>query len=592
MDRNDGEVYCGKTSRKLVIMRTTYPEAKFEFIDTTAAEDSTIVWDTCNPISELELLCQTEISVPEYATLERNCFILDGSREIMDEIPNDVPFFSSQTSDDNCVISQSITIEFSKEHSSVGFTLTFAEQYMTSIRITCFGQDQTKILSKTFTPNCSVYYCDMNVQRYCKVVIDFMNTKLPGQYIKLNNILFGREWLLSRDRIKTASLYEEVDATSATLSINTAKVEIIDKEGDFNLKNQNGLWKALQREQAICVVEHIDNSVVDCGMFYLNDWISKDNVVSLSFVDLLGVMDKTTFYEGEIYQDIEAGQIVEKIMNSFGSDSYEIEEEVATIKLNGYLGIQSHRAALQQVAFACGAVVDCSRGDKIRIFKHDKYVKRFIGIDRKFQGTTVKLDDYISSVSISYKTYSLDDAGSEVFKGMLNQGENRIEFTSPCLPESMIPSNGMIKEAKTNYIVLNMDKSGECIITGKKYNSVENTVKASVDQIEVGEVKKDKSYSGCTLMDSIRAKNVADFILDFYQMRQIVTMKFVNDGECAGDWCDVYDRNNGIAVTSIVKQEINLSGGNIAQVTCRGYSKVVTDLAYIGEIYAGERSLI
>ena len=74
-------------------MRITYPEAKFYFVDTTAAEDSTVISDDCNSIADLSLLCQEEVSVPEYATLELNGFILDGSIEIMAEKPEDIPFF-------------------------------------------------------------------------------------------------------------------------------------------------------------------------------------------------------------------------------------------------------------------------------------------------------------------------------------------------------------------------------------------------------------------------------------------------------------------------------------------------------------------
>lgn len=588
VDWYDCKIHCSKAGRKLVSMRTTYPEAIFDFVDLTAAEDSTITSVDSNPISSLALLCQKGISAPEYATLELNCFVLDGTREIMPQSPEDIPFFSSDKSDDNCDFSQSITVTFSEEHSSIGFSLTFTEQYPTEIRITCYNKGSSLLLAKTFNPDSQSYYCSMNVQNYSKVVIEFLETRMPGQYAKLNNILFGQEWLLSRDRIKTASIYEEIDPTSATLSINTAKIEIIDREGNFDVKNQDGLWKALQRKQGIRLIEHIDSSVTECGTFYLNDWESGDNIISMSFVDAFGLMDKTTFCEGKIYQNVAAGLIIEEIMTSFGTDNYEVDKEIAEVRLSGYLAIQSHRAALQQVVFACGAVADCSRSDKIRIFKPGRYVSRTIGTNRKFMGTTIKLEDYISDVAISYKTYALDSKSSEVFKSTLNQGDNRIEFSTPCLPESLVTSAGSIKEAKTNYIVLNMKEAGECVITGTNYISVENTAKASVGQIAVGEVAKVKTYSGCTLMDAVQAKMVAEYILDYYQLRQVVTMKFINAGERVGEWCEVFDAGNKASITGVTSQTIDLTGGNISSASCRGYSIVVSANYYTGtELYSG-----
>ena len=51
-------------------------------------------------------------------------------------------------------------------------------------------------------------------------------------------------------------------------------------------------------------------------------------------------------------------------------------------------------------------------------------------------------------------------------------------------------------------------------------------------------------------------------------------------------------QNAKYAITGIMGQSIDLTGGFIATAKCRGYSKVVTEMYYTGEIYAGDRGII
>lgn len=574
-------------------MRTTYPEANFEFIDVTAAEDGVLKTEDANDISNVGLLLK-QPDVEEYATLELNNFILDGSKKILKNSTLNIPYISRNKSNSKCELQQRIEVEFqTSKHSSAGFTLYCAEQYPTEVTISCEDREGNVISKKTFRPDSKNYFCEMNAQNYNRVIITFAETMHPMEYVKLNGIVFGQIMKLDRKKIKSAKIYEELDSTSATLSINTAQIEFVDPDGDFDTKNKAGLWKALQKKQGIKITEYIDDKKVDCGTFYLTEWSYKDNVVNMSFEDVLGFMDKIAFNEGEVYRKIKAGEIIGKIMNSFGNVDYEVQEEVANNVLTGYLGIQSHRAALQQVAFACGAVVDCSRSDKVRIFKTSKQTSQNIETQRKFIGTSVKLDTYVSEVAIEYSTYSAEEQNTELFRGELLKGNNYVEFSEPCKIDTLQITSGILQEKKTNYVVIEMQEDGECVITGIKYKATKNTVKSSVESLEAGEVENTKKYSGCTMIDAVQAQKIAKNILDYYSLRQIVSMRIINDGERVGDWCNVADLSEKTMVTGIVSQSLDLSGGNIAEMTCRGYSAAVASDYYADkELHAGSIDLI
>ena len=196
------------------------------------------------------------------------------------------------------------------------------------------------------------------------------------------------------------------------------------------------------------------------------------------------------------------------------------------------------------------------------------------------------LDEYVSSVTVAYNRYSLNTEKDEIYNETLGKGRTRIEFSSPYKPESISVSAGAIEEVKTNYIVINMPKEDTCVITGLGYTATETKYRAEVPLIQSGESENNKDYGGCTLVNAARAKAVAEYILNYLQMRQVVNVEFINEGELVGNWCNIQDRKTRIFTTGITQQKIDLAGGNISTAVCRGYETVVTDYSYTGEIYA------
>lgn len=577
-------------------MRTTYPEAYFNFIDVTALEDSYTATASAKTFANTALLKEnTRIKQAPYGTMELNQFVLDGSREIFPaEQPEDVPFWSDEKSNEAGAYAKNPTLEitFTRPHSSIGLTLHFAEDIPGEVMITWYTLYGSKLMAAVFYPDSMDYFCKCQVQNYGRISVEFVKSGLPYRYARLDYIEYGQQWQLGRDNIKAASVYEEIDPTSATLSINTANIELVDSAGEFDLSNQEGLWRSLQKEQGIAFREYVDGTPFDCGSFYLDTWESQTNMIKLSFIDTIGLMDKTNFYGGRVYQEERAGNIIEAIMASCGIKKYTVDEEVAEMELSGWLAIQSHRAALQQVVFACGAVADCSRGDHIRIYRPDRYVSRTIGLNRRFQGAKLTMDDYISSVSVAYQRYTPTGEGKEISKSTLSLGQTRIEFNAPYQPESLSVSAGTILEAETNYIVVEMETEKECVISGRPYEVTENTHTASVKVIEAGETAQVQEYTGCTLMDAQKAREAAERLLDYLQLRQEIELRYINDGEAVGQWCEIMTKNGGYT-TGILNQTMDLTGGNLATAKCRGYSRKTTADYFAGaEIYAGEEGII
>ena len=576
-------------------MSRTYAMAEMKFIDVTALSDASLSSDYNQELGNLGLFAeQTEQS--SYGTLELNQFVLDGSKEAIPTAPDDIAFWSSEKSLSDCTFANNPVIEvsFSNQHTSSGLTLYFVDEYPTEIKVTWYDCTGAKIIDKTFYPDNLVYVCKHQVTNFGKVRIEFIRTLFSQRYIKLQYILYGQYIKWENDTIQKAKIQEEIDQTSATLSINTADVSILDQNNDFDVGNEEGAWKSVQKTQQITLTEYKDGSKIPAGIFYIDEFSFAGNIASFSMIDSIGLMDKYMFYDGEIYINTLAGLILDKIFAAAGIADYFIDEDIYNTSLSGYLAIQTCRAALQMVCFACGAVADDSRSNVVRVYKPDRYVKATISTDRKFAGNSkVKLDEYVSGVSITCNKYILESETSEIYNDILPVGIARITFTEPYQPESITVSKGTIAAVKTNYIEVAMSETGTCVITGRKYASSEFSYQKKVAMVEAGETENIKKYGTCTLHNSSILGDIADRLLSYHSLRKKVDLKYLLEAEQVGNWTNIRDVKGKYATTLIESQSIDLTGGFIAVATCRGYSVVVTESFYTGvEMYAGGSILL
>ena len=566
-----------------------------KFIDVTALADATVTTNNNQSIGSVGLFAdQTKQS--DYGTFELNQFILDGSKSVMPDNPQDIAFWNDSISKDDCSFETNpkITITFKEQHTSAAITLYFEDNPPAELKITWYTIAGTKLVTETFYPDSLIYVCNNQVQNYGKIEIEFVRTSFPKRYVKIQYILYGKYIVWDKDMIQTAKVQEDIDVTSATLSINEADISIVDMNNDFDAENENGAWKSVQKTQEVTLSEFKNGNMISMGAFFINDFSFSKNIAKFKLIDVVGLLDKYTFYDGQVYNNVRAEVILNVIFATAGIKKYTIDEEVGNILLSGYLAIQTCRKALQQVCFACGAVADDSRSDTIKVYKPDRYVKSTVGTDRKFNGNTkVSLEKYISGVNIEMKNYALEEKTSDIYKKTLPSGDTKITFSSPYLPSSITASAGTLKDVKTNYLIINMPDAGQCQIKGIKYANTTFSYEKSVDKIESGETENIKKYSGCTIYNADILPDIADYLLNYHALRKKVGMKYLVDLEQVGNWANINSIGGKTSTTLIESQTLDLTGGFIATATCRGYSIVVTEDVFAGtELYTGGDVLI
>lgn len=560
----------------------------FELKDTTAIEDSEAYSTDMQEFSNL-LLLKENIQQELYGTLEEDFFILDGSRTEMVDMPTDITYWSESLSDADGTFSDApeLVINFSENHTSCGLTFHFLDDYPLEMEITWFDIYGIALTRKLFHIDSMAYFARNQVEDYAKLIIRFTKAK-PYRYIKLKYLEYGTDLVMGEGGmpVKGASLIEEMDMISNQIAVNKLTYNLIDEDDDFNVGNIAGLHKVLQKGQKITAYEKVDGEDYVLGKFFLSDWKTSGNVTKISAVDYKGILDNTTFATGKVYEGELAGTVIDNIMSAAGITDYEVDANVRSVKLYGWMKRQTCRKALREVLFACGAIVDTSRSFLLKIYKPNRVSVVNVDRERKFK-TTVSENDYISDVTVKYNSYTLYTEKKEVVKGDYEAGTYTVTLSSPVA--EMEINAGQILEQTADSITFKLTEPGHVSITGYKYSKEELSVTASVESVQAGKTRKTKSFSG-QLLNGAQAEKIAEGILEYYSLTLGIKIKYLNDGEKPGMWGEIQNNNRmyGNYVAGFEKLTTDLTGGFLSNAELRGYYKLVTDAYYTTELFSGE----
>ena len=586
-------------------MRTN-TRVEFGLYDVTARGDSSPACDAAQPFCSLrrDLLVEAVPSQVKYGTLESRQWLMDGSFSFFPEVPEAYfwGLWSAEQSGESGAFADPpvLDIQFSQAHSSSGLTLHFyapTGDFASKLKIQWYGADGGLLASALFTPDAVDFYCAKKVDRYRRIRLTFLETNRPGRYLKLAGLDYGVYLHFAGDEIVKAHVLEECDPLSAEISINTLGLTLYNKEGRFSILNPEGYFDVLQHKQKLTVWEDVrpearsTSSTSYCmGTFYLSDWEnSGDTLADFTAVDAVGLLDGAP-YDGGVY-DTTAGALAADILDGY---SYTLDTELAAERVQGYLAAGTRREALQQLAFAVGAVVDCSRSDLIRISPAPARASGMIAYDRKFQdGSKVTLNPLITAVAVTAHRYQAEDATSELYKDTLEPGTYQVTFSAPAVADSLTVTGATLAGRGVNRCTLTVAKAGEVCVTGRKYVDSTIILRRAAANLPPNAQDNELTVTDATLVSPDRATAVANRVLDYYAQRYEQTFRMIAGDEKLADRLIVQSFGGEMVRGVLTKLEFDLTGGFVADAKVVGRRLSGTAAAYAGdEIHAGERSLI
>lgn len=537
--------------------------------DVTAKEDSVPITTDKQDFVDVLDLKRDDIQEIKYSTLEKNYFVLDGNSKNMNGTEKDMGFWTKSMSDSsgNFVTPPTLTINFTNEtHSSLGLTLRFSKlDYCTHLKIQYYNSSNVLLSEKEFYPDNYEFFCEDTVAGYKKIVITFYSTNNPYRYLRLYQIDYGKIIQFTGEMLTNANLVEELNLLSDKLSINILDFTIYSQDDNFNILNPKGMYSALQERQQLRAYKVANDAKIEMGTFYLDTWKNKKSkTMNFSAIDIIGLLDKTSFTGGMYNSTFEA--VIEEIMESAGftNTDYEIQEELKSIPVIGYIPVCTHREALQQILFTSGAVANSSRSNKLKIYTiTESDQPNQISKSKILKGTKeIEQGELVTGVSITSHNYTKSNEEVFLFDGTLESGTHQIVFSEPVYNLSC--TNGSITSSNVNYAIIQVNSTSNVILKGYKYKDNMQTFIAEVEGLNPNAKRNVLRIESDYLINSDNAYEIAQRVLNYYQKTYITNFDFILDDESTGNNIVVEGEFNNELNGYVTKLDIDMTGGYIA----------------------------
>ena len=493
-----------------------------------------------------------------------------------------------------------ITIDFTREHASFAFVMQFLDDHPLQAKLSFYNLDNEIIVVHEIDITSNRVLVTHDVFGYAKIIIEFTKT-MPDRFIKFKNFYFGVVITWDETNVKEATAVQEVDRVSKQLSIDTLSFKVIDVTSDLNLGNLDGMHKYFQKNQYLLpyeVIQEMENGVpigpaktIKLGKYYLKTFSENSNLGKMTAQSYIGIMDENQFFEGEMYNGKLAGEVIEQIFEACHCTNYEIDNETYNQRLYGTITPKSCRKAMQEVLFACNSVINSHDMNNIIIKKTGHIRRPDVPRTRKFS-TTVTKNNYTYGVEVKYTAYSLEANTKEIVKGQYTPGNYSLQFNAPY--ENLSITGGTITKARPYYVEFTVSTSGEVIISGKAYSTIQNTVKATQLKLQPGEEERFVTYT-TNLCNKDTAKSLAEKLLYYLDLNLTLKMKWLADNNDMNDFHVVENPDEEFNDYSgvFIKRTLDLTGGFIDTATMAAKSILDDYYKYtrtipVPELYTGE----
>lgn len=549
----------------------TSPRVSFGLYALDIKQDSTPNASGQQDFSNVADLRNDNATKLPYITYEPDYWLLDGKYKILptNYAAVHVGLVSSEMSDQNGVFETApfLIVYFSQEHSSDGLTLRFQQEsddYASLIRVIYFDASDSVIMDTFYEIESWEFSAIFSVENFKKISITFLKTSKPYRYLRLTGIDYGQLLYFDAEDIKEASIIEELDFLSAEVRYNTFNLKLYSKDEEFNILNPTGLYASLQQRQPLAVHEIVDNTTVFLGQFYLSEWENlTDTETQFTCLDLVGVLDTLAPYKGGIWlSGINLEDLVQAIMEEI-QVPYDLDVNLYGTVIKGWLPICTYREALQQIAFAAGAYVTCSRSSTINIHKTKiafaETAAQHIGNDSKGIDSPIKLKSQVTGVEVTAHNYVVISEVKELYNGSLGAGLHEIQFSEPVHDLSV--TGATISASGTNYAILNVASAGTVVLTGQAYADTTKVFSHYMGWLSSTVKPNILRVKDATLVNTSNGQAVTDRIYDYHTQRYIQKTKLFSPSAAVGDIISTATKQADTQlICGVEKMDINLLG--------------------------------
>lgn len=569
-----------KPKRNLGFLRVT-----FNIIDPDA--NPSVSANNEETFSDLQKIKEPYIlQTKNYATLEKNFWLLDDSQPLLGSEELQQTYISSFMSNENCTFSENASFTITNEIylTTLGLTMTFDNinnNYVKKLNVKAY-RDETKIMDKDYILSDykeKIIFADNDeLVKWNKIVITFLETSLPYRRVRISQLLFGIKEVYTDENIISAESKEKTTMINSELPSHTFKFTIDNMDKKFNMDNPDGYYRYLLQRQPISYEwgYQLDNGTIEYvlggHMLLTGNAEVKNNQVSFNTTTLINYL--TNIYKKGVYSSTGESlyDLAVKILTFSGitSDKYNISDTLKTIKTNAPLPKLEVRQLLQIIATAGNCTLFTTRENIINIQPLNFNVVSSDSMDYGFMESrpTIKLQAELAKSIVYINHYLVESSTSELFKNdnLIINGTITVEVEYDLATEiTGNITNATIDSAEYygRYAILTLTNSNEnpctLIINGKKIN-VSQTIDTKIYKDD-GENIEYKNELVTQMSESTKEVKLKEFIGNWYSNRNIYS--FSNRGDILKDTREIIpietDFSNSIN-GYLVENNINYNG--------------------------------
>lgn len=529
-----------------------------------------------------------ETTIPQtknYATLEKNFWLLNDSQPIYGSEELEQTYVSSYMSDKNCLFSDKacITLTSNVYLTTLGLTMVFDsvdKNYARKIKVKAY-RDSTMIMDKDYTINSYsdrlIFADNEELVRWNKIEIYFIESSLPYRRIRVNQLLFGIMETYTDENLVSAESKEKTTMINSELPTHTFKFTIDNMNKLFNPDNPQGWYRYILQQQPISYEwgYQLDDGTTEWilgGKMLLTGSVEVgENQVSFSTTSLINYLTKV--YKKGVYNS--SGRSLYDLAvdvledSNIDSSQYNLWSGLKLIKTDAPLPKLEARQLLQIIATTGNCILFTNRENVINIQPFN-YVLNPDGMSYDFitSNPVVKVQSELHNTIIYINHYSKEDNVSELFKNESLEitGTKTIEIEYDLATDiSATITGGTIVNANYygRYAILKITNTGEDTISlkvsGKKINNSQ-----TIDSKQFNDDGENIEYKNDLITQTVensKETKLKDFIGNWYNNRNIYS--FENRGDIVKDTREIIpietDFSNSL-IGYLVENNINYDG--------------------------------
>jgi hypothetical protein len=529
-----------------------------------------------------------EATIPQsknYATLEKNFWLLNDSQPIYGSEELEQTYVSSYMSDKNCLFSDKacITLTSSVYLTTLGLTMVFDsidKNYAKKLNVKAY-RDSTMIMDKDYTLSSYsdrlIFADNEELVRWNKIEIYFIESSLPYRRIRVNQLLFGIMETYTDENLISAESKEKTTMINSELPTHTFKFTIDNMNKLFNPDNPQGWYRYILQQQPISYEwgYQLDDGTIEWilgGKMLLTGSVEVgENQVSFSTTSLINYLTKV--YKKGVYNS--SGRSLYDLAvdvledSNIDSSQYNLWSGLKSIKTDAPLPKLEARQLLQIIATTGNCILFTNRENVINIQPFN-YVLNPDGMSYDFitSNPVVKVQSELHNTIIYINHYSKEDNVSELFKNESLEitGTKTIEIEYDLATDiSATITGGTIVNANYygRYAILKITNTGEDTISlkvsGKKINNSQ-----TIDSKQFNDDGENIEYKNdliTQMVESSKETKLKDFIGNWYNNRNIYS--FENRGDIVKDTREIIpietDFSNSL-IGYLVENNINYDG--------------------------------